>query len=323
MSTEGGTRAVIAAMIANAGIAATKFGAFVITGSSSMLSEAIHSVADTGNQGLLLLGGKRSHRAPDELRQFGYGRTRYVYAFVVAIILFMLGGLFSLYEGYHKISHPEELSKVWVAYLVLGVSIVLEGWSFRTAFREANKSRGRRSLLQYIRDARQPELPVVLLEDAGALIGLVLALCGITAAVITGDPRWDGVGALAIGTLLLVIALFLAFEVSSLLIGESAMPEQEDAIRGAIEGHAGVSRIIHMRTMHTGPDELLVGVKVAVAPTVAAASLASMIDDVEVRIRAEVPGARWIYIEPDVFRPEDALGDIHGQLPGTGQAPTV
>lgn len=323
MSTEGGTRAVIAAMIANAGIAATKFGAFVITGSSSMLSEAIHSVADTGNQGLLLLGGKRSHRAPDELRQFGYGRTRYVYAFVVAIILFMLGGLFSLYEGYHKISHPEELSKVWVAYLVLGVSIVLEGWSFRTAFREANKSRGRRTLLQYIRDARQPELPVVLLEDAGALIGLVLALCGITAAVITGDPRWDGVGALAIGTLLLVIALFLAFEVSSLLIGESAMPEQEDAIRGAIEGHAGVSRIIHMRTMHTGPDELLVGVKVAVAPTVAAASLASMIDDVEVRIRAVVPGARWIYIEPDVFRPEDALGDIHGQFPGTGQAPTV
>ena len=199
MSTEGGTRAVIAAMIANGGIALTKFGAYAITGSSSMLSEAIHSVADTGNQALLLIGGKRSLEAPDAEHQFGYGRRRYVYAFVVAIILFMLGGIFSLYEGWHKISHPEELNMVWVAYLVLFIAIGLESWSFKTAFTEANKSRGTRTLKEYIQDTRQPELPVVLLEDMGALLGLVLALFGITMAVVTGDARWDGVGSLAIG----------------------------------------------------------------------------------------------------------------------------
>ncbi len=305
MSTEGGTRAVVAAMIANSGIAVTKFGAFALTGSSSMLSEAIHSVADTGNQGLLLIGGRRSHRAPDQLRPFGYGRTRYVYAFVVAIILFMLGGLFSLYEGFHKITHPEELNQAWVAYVVLGISIALEGWSFRTAFREANRSRGRRTLLRYIRDARQPELPVVLLEDLGALIGLVLALLGITLALVTGDARWDGVGALAIGTLLLVIAVFLAFEVASLLIGESALPDQESAIRAAIDASPGIEQIIHMRTLHTGPDEVLVGVKVAVSRDVTAASLADVIDAAEAAMRSAVPQARWIYMEPDIYRPSE------------------
>jgi cation diffusion facilitator family transporter len=308
MSTEGGTKAVIAAMIANAGIAATKFAAFAITGSSSMLSEAIHSVADTGNQILLLLGGKRSLEAPDDLHQFGYGRRRYVYSFVVAIILFLLGGLFSLYEGYHKISHPEPLEKVWVAYAVLFMSIALEAWSFKTAFGEANKSRGKRSLLQYIRDSRQPELPVVLLEDLGALVGLVLAVCGITAAVATGNPKWDGVGALAIGTLLLIIAIFLAFEVSGLLVGESALPDQEDAIRAALGANPLIERIIHMRTLHTGPDELLVGVKIAVAPGTAMAQLAAAIDEAELGIRAAVPTARWVYVEPDVDRGDPARG---------------
>ncbi len=314
MSTEGGTRAVIAALIANAGIAVTKFGAFALTGSSSMLSEAIHSVADTGNQGLLLLGGRRAARAPDELRHFGYGRTRYVYAFVVAVLLFLLGGVFSLYEGFHKITHPEQLSRAWVAYVVLGISIALEGWSFRTAFREANRSRGRRTLLRYIRDARQPELPVVLLEDLGALLGLVLALVGVTLALVTGDPRWDGVGALSIGILLLVIAVFLAFEVSSLLIGESALPDEESAIRDAVQGSPGVRSVIHMRTMHTGPDELLVGVKVAVAPETSAAELATVIDTAEAAMRSAVPHARWIYVEPDVLRgapgePEESSHD--------------
>ena len=300
MSTEGGTRAVIAAAIANAGIALTKFLAFLATGSSSMLSEAIHSLADTGNQFLLLIGGKRSHRAPDADHQFGYGRTRYVYSFVVAIILFMLGGIFSLYEGFHKIQHPEELSKVWIAYTVLFIAIALESWSFRTALGEANKSRGRRSLLQYVRDARQPELPVVLLEDAGALIGLVLALFGITMAVVTGNPQWDGIGALAIGSLLLVIAVFLAVEVASLLIGESAVPEQEALIRAALQEQPGVRRLIHLRTLHTGPDELLVAAKVAVDPAAPASALAAMVDAAEQRIRAAVPTATWIYVESDV-----------------------
>jgi cation diffusion facilitator family transporter len=303
MSTEGGTRAVIAAMIANGGIAITKFLAFLATGSSSMLSEAIHSVADTFNQGLLLLGGRRSQRAPDAMHQFGYGRRRYVYSFMVAIIIFLLGGLFSLYEGWHKWHFPEELTKVWIAYAVLIVSIGLEAFSFRTALREANKSRGSRSLGRYVRDARQPELPVVLLEDTGALVGLCFALFGITMAELTGDPRWDGLGAMAIGVLLVIIAVFLAFEMSSMLVGESALPEDEDAIRRAVGEQAGIDSIIHMRTLHTGPDELLVAVKVAVDPRYPAEDLAHMIDGVEQRIRAVQPTARWIFVEPDIRRP--------------------
>jgi cation diffusion facilitator family transporter len=302
MSTEGGTRAVIAAMIANAGIAVTKFLAFFATGSSSMLSEAIHSVADTCNQGLLLLGGKRSMRAPDQIHQFGYGRTRYVYSFMVAIIIFLLGGLFSLYEGWHKFHFPEPLTKVWIAYVVLFISIGLESYSFTTALREANKSRGSRTLFQYVRDARQPELPVVLLEDAGALIGLVFALIGVTMAEVTGDPRWDGVGAMAIGVLLVIIAVFLAFEMASMLVGESALPEEEDAIRAALADSPGVQSIIHMRTLHTGPDELLVAVKIGVPPNATADSVAEAIDTAEVRIRAAVPTSRWIYVEPDIRR---------------------
>ena len=302
MSTEGGTRAVIAAMIANGGIAVTKFVAFALTGSSSMLSEAIHSVADTANQGLLLIGGKRAKRAPDPDHQFGYGRTRYVYSFMVAIIIFLLGGLFSLYEGWHKLHFPEPLDRIWIAYLVLGIAMLLEGWSFRTALREANKSRDGRSLLQFVRDARQPELPVVLLEDGGALIGLVLAMTGVTIADLTGDYRWDGVGAFAIGTLLVIIAVFLAFEMASMLIGESALPEQEDRIRAAVSGQPGVESIIHMRTLHTGPDELLVAVKIAVPAGTPSDEVADMIDDAEVRIRAALPTARWIYIEPDIRR---------------------
>jgi cation diffusion facilitator family transporter len=308
VSTEGGTRAVIAAMIANGGIAVTKFLAFVATGSSSMLSEAIHSVADTCNQGLLLLGGKRAKRAPDAVHQFGYGRTRYVYSFMVAIIIFLLGGLFSLYEGWHKFHFPEPLTKVWIAYAVLLVSIALETYSFTTALRESNKSRGSRTLWQYIRDARQPELPVVLLEDTGALVGLVFALFGVTMAEVTGDPRWDGVGAMAIGVLLVIIAVFLAFEMASMLVGESALPEEEAAIRAALAGSPGVQSLIHMRTLHTGPDELLVGVKLAVDPQATSAEVAGIIDDAEVKVRAAVPSARWIYVEPDIRRAAGAPG---------------
>jgi cation diffusion facilitator family transporter len=328
VSTEGGTKAVIAAMVANGGIAVTKFLAFAATGSSSMLSEAIHSVADTFNQGLLLLGGKRALRAPDVVHQFGYGRTRYVYSFMVAIIIFLLGGLFSLYEGWHKWHFPEELTKVWIAYAVLLISIGLESYSLRTALREANKSRGSRSLRQYVRDARQPELPVVLLEDTGALVGLCFALFGITMAEVTGDPRWDGLGAMAIGVLLVIIAVFLAFEMASMLVGESALPEQEEAIRAAVEGQSGVDSIIHMRTLHTGPDELLVGMKVAVPPGTTSEAIATTIDSAEVRIRDAVPTARWIYVEPDIHRgpaPADgaAAGAVAGPVGGGAADPPV
>ena len=302
MSTEGGTKAVVAALAANTGIAITKFGAFAVTGSSSMLSEAIHSLADAGNQVLLLVGGRRAQRVADEKHQFGYGRVRYVYAFVVSIVLFCLGGLFSVYEGWHKIHQPEALTSPAVAFVVLGIAIALEAFSFRTAIREANHSRGSKSLYGFVREVRQPELPVVLLEDAGALVGLVFALVGVSLAVVTGDGRWDGVGALAIGALLLVIAVFLALEMSSMLVGESAVPEQTAAILAALEAEPLVARVIHLRTLHTGPDEILVAAKIAVRHHDTVAGVAEAIDGAERRVRDVVPEARWIYLEPDLER---------------------
>ena len=302
MSTEGGMKAVIAALLANLGIAVSKFIAFAFTGSSSMLSEAIHSVADSGNQVLLLVGNKRSKKAPDAQHQFGYGRRRYVYGFIVSIVLFLVGGLFSLYEGFHKFQHPEDLSDAWIAFLVLGIAIVLEGFSFRTAVREANRARGKRSLFRFLRDARQPELPVILLEDLGALVGLVFALFGVSMAVVTGDGRWDGLGAMAVGTLLVVIAIFLAFEMAAMLVGESALPEEDAAIRAALASSPLVDRVIHVRTLHVGPDELLVGAKIAISKSDTGAEIAAGIDDAEARLRAAVPSAVYVFLEPDIDR---------------------
>ena len=302
MSTEGGMKAVVAALLANVGIAISKFVAFAFTGSSSMLSEAIHSVADSGNQVLLLVGNKRSKKAPDAQHQFGYGRRRYVYGFIVSIVLFLVGGLFSLYEGFHKFQHPEDLSDAWIAFLVLGIAIVLEGFSFRTAVREANRARGKRSLFRFLRDARQPELPVILLEDLGALVGLVFALFGVSMAVVTGDGRWDGLGAMAVGTLLVVIAIFLAFEMAAMLVGESALPEEDAAIRAALASSPLVDRVIHVRTLHVGPDELLVGAKIAISKSDTGAEIAAGIDDAEARLRAAVPSAAYVFLEPDLDR---------------------
>lgn len=302
MSTEGGTKAVVAALGANLGIAVAKFVAWTFTGSSSMLSEAIHSVADSANQVLLLVGGRQAKRGADAQHQFGYGRTRYLYGFVVAIVLFLVGGLFSVYEGVHKISHPEALTSPQWAYGVLIFAILLEGFSFRTALREADRSRGERSLFRFVRDSRQPELPVVLLEDAGALLGLVLALVGVTLAEITGDGRWDGVGSFAIGTLLIVIAVFLTVEMSSMLVGESALPGQEQAIREALLAEPAVDRVIHLRTLHVGPDELLVAAKIAVGAADTAAQVADAINGAEARVRSVVPTASYIFLEPDIDR---------------------
>ncbi|MCX6433925.1 MAG: cation diffusion facilitator family transporter [Actinobacteria bacterium] len=302
MSTEGGMKAVVAALLANVGIAISKFVAFFFTGSSSMLSEAIHSLADSGNQVLLLVGNKRSKKVADEQHNFGYGRRRFVYGFVVAIVLFLVGGLFSLYEGLHKWQHPEPLDDWWIAVVVLLVAIVLESFSFRTAIREANRSRGRRSMLQFVRDARQPELPVILLEDAGALVGLVFALTGVGLAVITGDGRFDAMGAMAVGTLLVVIAIFLAMEMTTMLVGESALPEEVAAIRAALESSVGVRRVIHLRTLHIGPDELLVAAKIAIAHNDTGVQIARDIDAAEAALRAAVPAAVYVFLEPDLDR---------------------
>ncbi len=324
MSSEGGTKAVVAALAANLGIAVSKFVAFAFTGSSSMLSEAIHSVADSGNQVLLLVGGKRSQEGPDRQHQFGYGRRRYVYGFIVAIVLFLVGGMFSLYEGLHKVQHPEVLEDAWIAFLVLGIAIVLEGFSFRTALLESNKSRGGKSLFRFIKDTRQPELPVVLLEDSGALLGLVFALVGVSLAVATGDGRWDGLGAMAVGVLLVVIAVFLAFEMASMLVGESALPEEQDAIIAALSSAEGIDRVIHLRTLHTGPDELLVAAKVAVDRQDTGAEIAAAIDAAERAVRTAVPSATYLFIEPDLDRgggpPPGAAGEGLGGAVVVGEA---
>jgi cation diffusion facilitator family transporter len=300
MAHGGGNKAIIAALTANLGIAVTKFVAFLLTQSSSMLAESVHSVADSGNQLLLLLGGKRARRAADEEHPFGYGRERYMYAFIVSIVLFSLGGLFALYEAWHKFSDPHPIeSWQWVPIVVLVAALVMEGLSFRTAIREANHTRGTQGWVSYIRTAKAPELPVVLLEDFGALIGLVLALFGVSMTLVTHDGRWDAVGSAAIGVLLVLIACVLAVETTSLLLGESATRKDVDAIRAALVG-AGVPSVIHLRTLHLGPEELLVAAKIEVTATASAADVATAIDAAEQRVRAAVPIARVIYLEPDI-----------------------
>jgi cation diffusion facilitator family transporter len=301
LSASEGVRAVVAALLANLGIAASKFLAFFFTGSSSMLSEGMHSVADSGNQILLLVGRKQSLRRPTEEHPFGYGRARYIYAFIVSIVLFSLGGVFALYEGWQKFIHPEKINKPIWAFCVLIVSLLLEAFSLRTAVQESNLVRGATPWSRFVRGTKAPELPVVLMEDTGALIGLLFALSGVTAAVVTGDARWDGIGSLAIGGLLIVIATFLAIEMNSLLIGESGSAEHIDAIRCALEAGEEVERIVHLKTLHLGPDELMVVVKIAVRHDETAMSIARAIDNAELRIRTAVPIARLIYIEPDIF----------------------
>ncbi|MFC4336507.1 cation diffusion facilitator family transporter [Salininema proteolyticum] len=297
MAAEGGTKAVIAALGANLGIAVAKFSAAAYTGSASMLAEGVHSVADSGNQVLLLVGGKRSRREADPAHPFGFGRERYIYAFIVGIVLFSVGGLYAVYHGYQKMMHPHEVSSPFVAVGVLAVAIVLESMAMRQAIKEANKVRGDQSWYQYIRNSKAPEIPVILLEDSGALIGLVLALFGVGLTLVTGDPIFDALGTLSIGILLVVIAIALSMEVKSLLVGESAKPQDIKAIRGAIEE---TSAIIHLRTLHIGPDEILVTGKIAIRHSATGEEIATEINEAEERIRAAVPTVTLIFLEPDI-----------------------
>ncbi|MFD4263992.1 cation diffusion facilitator family transporter [Streptomyces sp. NPDC058534] len=301
MSASGGTKAIVAALLANLSIAVAKFVAFLFSGSSSMLAESVHSLADSGNQGLLLLGGKRAQRAATPQHPFGFGRERYIYAFLVSIVLFSVGGMFALYEGYEKIKHPHEIEHWYWPVGVLIFAIIAETFSFRTAIKESNALRGQKSWKEFVRHAKAPELPVVLLEDLGALVGLILALGGVGLALLTGDGVWDGVGTLCIGVLLIVIALVLAVETKSLLLGESAGPEAVRQIEAAIVAGDTVTGIIHMRTLHLGPEELLVAAKIAVRHDGTATEIASAIDAAESRIRDAVPIARVIYLEPDIY----------------------
>jgi cation diffusion facilitator family transporter len=293
-------KAVIAAVLANSGIAIAKFVGFLLTGAASMLAEAIHSVADAGNQGLLLYGGKRSGRVADDRHPFGYGRERYFWAFVVALVLFSLGSLFAIYEGIEKLRHPHELDSVGIAIGILSVAIVLEAYSFRTAIIEAKKvKRKDESWWRFIRRTKQPELPVVLLEDAGAQFGLVFALAGVVLARVTHEPRWDAVGSIAIGLLLGVIAIFLAVEMKSMLIGEAAEPEVAASVTDAVISGPEVTQIIHLRTLQLGPEDLLIAAKVELG--VGAREIPAAINAIEHRIRAKVPMTCLIFVEPDVF----------------------
>jgi len=311
MSTSGGTRAIVAAMLANFGIAVTKFVAWAFSGSSSMLAEGVHSLADTSNQLLLLRGGAAAKRKATPEHPFGFGRERYVYAFVVSIILFSVGGVFSLYEGYEKLQDPHPLENAWLPILVLVIAILLEGFSLRTAVKESNHLRGNQTWVQFVRRAKAPELPVVLLEDVAALLGLVLALLGVGLTILTDNSVFDAIGTLAIGLLLIAVAVILGIETKSLLVGEGASLEDADRIRLAITSEPEVEALIHMKTLYLGPDELLVAVKVGLPAKSRLADAAATINSIEQRIRDAVPAARVIYIEPDVYI-----------APGKGNPPT-
>lgn len=302
MSTGGSKRAILAALLANLGIAIAKFVGFVFTMSSSMLAESVHSLADTGNQVLLLVGGRRASRAPTVHHQFGFGRERYFWAFVVSIVLFTLGSAFAVFEGIEKILHPHQLESPGWAIGILSVALVLEAVSFRTAVHEARPAKGRSSWVRYIRHSKSPELPVVLLEDTGALIGLVIALTAVIVDTVTGNAIWDGIGTLSIGVLLGVIAIVLCVEMKSLLIGEAASPAHDAAIRTAIEGSPDVEKLINLRTEHIGPEDILVAAKLQFAGDLTMTELASVIDVVEASVRAVVPEATRIFIEPDIHR---------------------
>ena len=301
MSASGGSKAILAALGANLGIAVIKFVAFAITGSSSMLAEGVHSVVDSGNQGLLLRGGRSARRAATPQHPFGFGRDRYVYGFLVALMLFSAGGLFALYEGVQKIRNPHHLDSAFVAIAVLVIAVGLESFSLRTAIAESKHLKGDDSWFGFIRHAKNPELPVVLLEDVAALIGLLLALLGVGLTLLTDDPVWDGIGTAGIGVLLIIVAVILVIETKSLLVGESAAPADQARIEAGLVG-PGVDRVIHQRTMHLGPDEQLVGAKLAMPVGATLPEIAQAIDAAEQRVRDAVPAARVMYLEPDLDR---------------------
>ena len=298
MDVNSGTRAVVAALLANTGIAVAKFAGFAVTRSSAMLAESVHSVADAANQLLLLLGARRARRPPTDDHPFGHGRERYFWSFIVALVLFSMGAAFAVYQGIEKLRHPHMVENVGWAVGILVFGLVLESFSMRTAILEANRVRGSASWPRFVLRSKQPELPVVLLEDAGALIGLVVALGAVITAHLTGEPRWDAVGTLAIGVLLGTIALFLAREMHSLLLGEAADVDDRARITAAIENSSAVERLVSLRTQHLGPDEILVGARVVFRAGLDTAGLAAAIGAVEARVHAAVPAAGPIFVEP-------------------------
>ena len=300
---DGSRKAIIAAFCANLGIAISKFVGFLITGSAGLLAEAGHSLADTGNQALLMLGGKRAAQEPNRRHQFGYGAERYFWAFVVALVLFSGGGVFALYEGIQKLLHPHKADSIGIAVAILLAAVALETFSLLTAVKEVKHVKPPdQSYWRFVRTAKHPELPIVLLEDVGAEIGLMFALFGLLMTRVTGNARWDAVGSVAIGVLLVAITIILAVRMKALLIGESASAADQETISDALATADRVERVIHLRTVYLGPDELMVAAKLGFAADLTVGELAKAVDAAEAAVRARVPAVGLIYIEPDLYR---------------------
>lgn len=292
-------RAILYAFLANFGIALAKTWAAWLTGSGSMLAEAIHSYADTGNQILLFLGLKQSQREPDDEHPLGYGKLSYFWSFVVALLLFSMGGVFSIYEGVHKLQHPEELTKIWVAIVVLVLALFLEGSSLFGALREIRKVRGKRPFREWLEHTRNSELVVVLGEDIGAQLGLLLALGFLIAAAITGNPTYDAMGSICIGVVLLVISSFIASRVRSLLVGRSADPEIQKMIDDIICDQDGIECVFNTITIQFGPDTMLAA-KVKIRADMNIEAAVQSINAMERRLKEQIPELKWVFIEPDV-----------------------
>ena len=292
-------RAILYAFVANLGIAIAKFWAAWVTGSGSMLAEAIHSLADTGNQVLLYLGLKQSLRPPDEEHPLGYGKLSYFWSFIVALLLFTMGGVFSIYEGMHKLNHPEELSQVWIAIVVLAVAILLEAGSLLGCLREIKKLRGERPFREWLKHTRNSELVVVLGEDIGAQMGLILALGFLVAASITGNPVYDAMGSICIGVILLVISAFIASRVRSLLLGRSADPDIRETIESIISGHENIVQVYNVITMQFGPDTMLAA-KVRMRDDMSIGAAVASINALERELKTRIDKLKWCFVEPDV-----------------------
>ena len=292
-------RAILYAFIANFGIAIAKTWAAWITGSGSMLAEAIHSYADTGNQVLLYLGLKQSQRPPDEEHPLGYGKLSYFWSFIVAIMLFSMGGLFSIYEGYHKLLHPEPLSQVWIAIVVLVLAIVLEGGSLFGAIREIGKVKGDRPFREWLKHTRNSELVVVLGEDIGAQLGLIIALAFLGLALYTGNPVYDAIGSMCIGVVLLIISAFIGWRVRSLLVGRSADPEIQEVIEAILLDDPDIEKVLNTITIQFGPDTML-AVKIKMNSRLTIGEAIEHINHLERNLKARIPKLKWCFVEPDV-----------------------
>src|SRR5919109_1705067 len=291
-------RTIFYALGANLAIAAAKTGAAIATGSSAMLAEAIHSFADSGNQGLLLWGMKQAKRPPSPDYPLGWGKAVFFWSFIVALVLFSLGGLFSVYEGWHKLAHPEDLSYPWVAVGILVFGLIAESVSLRACLQEVNKVRGGRSLWQWFRHSRQSELVVILGEDLAALLGLALALLAVLITIFTGNPMWDALGSISIGVVLILVAAGIGIEIKGLLIGQSAEPETEERIRQFLQKQEHVDTVLRMITMQLGTS-LMVALKARMRAR-SAAELVAAINRAEVALRAEFPEIQWLFFEPDI-----------------------